>query len=203
LEPALGLNAGFYGLGVLIQILIIGTIIPRTFAGSLNRREMVVLLSYPTKRWKVLLSKIAVGFAVPFVALSVGVLLNTHLVGTSFLRLEPYILMGVIAIQLLYWCSLSMAISIFLKNEIVSIFVFLLLMLGLEFNPLTLSGQYAYLTQLRSNMVMFDYISCFIYGSQSRYSFSDFSVAISFPLLVSLALILLSMVYFEKVMQLD
>jgi len=195
------LNQGFYGFGILIQILMIGTITPRTFAGSINRREMVVLLSYPTKRWKILLSKIVVSFAVPFIALSLGVLLNTYLFGASFLTFAPYVLMLVIAIQVLYWCSLSMFISIMLKNEIVSVFVFLLFMFGLELNPLTASGQFAYLTQLRSNMVMYGSILSLVQGSGTLSS--DFGIAIGFPLLVSFALILLAIAYFEKVMQLD
>lgn len=197
------LNHGFYGLGILLQMLIIGIIIPRTFAGSINSRQVVVLLSYPIKRWTILLSKLLTNFIVLTAALSLGVILNSSLLGLSLLEPAIYILLGVIAIQVLFWCALSMFISIMLKNEAVSVFVFLLLMFGLEFNPLATSGTYAYLTQLRSNNVMYNYLTSMFYRTTSLFTFQDFTTAIVFPVSISLILIILSVVYFEKVMQVD
>jgi len=197
------LNHGFYGLGILLQILTIGVIIPRTFAGSINRGEMLVLLSYPTRRWTILLSKLFTNIIILTAVLGFGVLLNSLLLGVSFLEPAPYVLIAVIAIQVLFWSALSSFISIMIKNEAVSVFVFLLLMFGLEFNPMALSGSYTYLTQLRSNNVMYNYLTSVFYHTPSLFTYQDFMTAITFPITVSLILIVLSLIYFEKVMQFD
>ncbi len=197
------LNQGFYQFGILLQILIIGIIVPRSFAGSISSRQLMVWLSYPTKRWKILLSKLVANFLVLAGTLAFAVLINSALMGVSFLEPGPYVLIAVVAILVMFWCAISMFISVMVKNEAVSVFGFLLLMFGLEFNPLATSGAYASLTQLRSNMVLYNYLTSLAYGTRSIYTFQDFTTALVFPLAISLVLILFSVVYFEKVLQID
>jgi ABC-type transport system involved in multi-copper enzyme maturation permease subunit len=197
------LNRGIYGLGILFQILIIGILVPRSFAGSLSRREIAVLLSYPVNRWAVLSSKILTSFLTFFAVLALAILIDIPLMSLSFFEPAPYILMAVVAIQVLFLCTLAMFISLMLKSEIVSIFVFLLLMLGLEFNPMASSGAFSYLTQIRSNNVMFQYLTSIFYNQNSQFTFRDFGTALGFPLLASLLLITFSFIYFQKMMQID
>ena len=199
------LNDGIYGLGILLQILIIGVLIPRSFAGSINRRETNVILSYPVKRKTLLASKILTNFLLFFGLLSLGVLINTYLLGLSYFELAPYVLIAIIGIQVLFLCGLSIFISLLLKNEVISIFAFLLIMLGLEFNPMAMSGFASNLTQIRSNDVMFQYLVGVLYGKNPgyTYTFQDFSTALGFPLLIGLLLIVASFIYFQWVLQID
>jgi ABC-type transport system involved in multi-copper enzyme maturation permease subunit len=197
------LNSGIYGLGILLQMLIIGVLVPRSFAGSISRRETNVLLSYPTKRTILLASKIAASFLVFFGALSLGVLFNVYLLGVSYFELAPYVLIAVISVQILFLCGLSLFISLLLKNEVLSIFAFLLIMFGLEFNPAATSGFLSNFTQIRSNNVMFQYLTTILYGSKATVTLGDFGIAIGFPLLTGLALIAASFIYFRWVLQLD
>lgn len=197
------LNRGIYGIGILMQILIVGLIVPRSFAGSISRREIVVLLSYPVKRWAVLLSKI-VGNLIPMLTvLYAAILMAVPLLGLGFFEAAPYVLILTVSIQVLFLFSVAMFISILVRNEIVSIFIFLLLMLGIEFNPLTISGPFTYLTQIRSNDILYQYLASVFYHAPSAYGFDQFAFAVSFILLISLALITIVFVYYQKVMQID
>ena len=197
------LNRGIYGIGILLQILIVGLIVPRSFAGSISRREIVVLLSYPVKRWTLLLSKILANFLPLMALLSCAIFAAVPLLGLSLLEAAPYALILTASIQLLFLFSIAMFISVIVKNEIVSIFVFLLLMLGIEFNPLTMSGPFTYLTQIRSNDILYQYLAGVFYNSPSAYGFDQFISALSFILLVSFLLITSVFVYYVHVMQVD
>ena len=199
------LNGGIYGLGILLQILIIGVLIPRSFAGSINRRETNVILSYPVKRTTLLASKILANFLLFFGLLSLGVLINAYLLGLSYFEPAPYVLIAIIGVQVLSLCGLSMFISLVLKNEVISIFAFLLLMLGLEFNPMAMSGFALNLTQIRSNNVMYQYLVGVLYGKDTGYAyvFQDFSMALGFPFFMGLLLIVASFIYFQWVLQID
>jgi ABC-type transport system involved in multi-copper enzyme maturation permease subunit len=195
------INSGIYGLGFLLLMLIIGLIIPRTFAGSLNRRETLVFLSYPVKRRTVLLGKFIANYLMFLLVLSTAVMLQIPLVGLSPLDAAPYALIITIAIQLLLLCSIAMFISVTLKNEIISVFMFLTFMFGIEFSPAILSTTYAYLTPVNSNNILYRGFTSLFYEGQV--TSSQFSTALAFPLLATLILLIISLVYFEKVMQLD
>jgi len=199
----LDLNSYAYSFGILIQLLIPGMIIPRSFAGSISRREIVVLLSYPVKRWAVLLSKIITNCLVLFAAYSFAVLVNVPLLGLNPLQPAPYILMAIIFIQTLFLCTTAMFISITLKNEIVSIFVYILLFFGLEFNLKTFGNPYPYFTLMKGNDVMYKYLTSFIYPHRNPFTVQEFNIALGFPLLTSLLLIIISLIYFQWVMQID
>jgi hypothetical protein len=151
-----------------------------------------------------LLSKITVNFLAFFAALSFAVLLNVPLLGMSFLEPAPYILIAIVSVQVLFLFALSMFISLMLKNEVISAFVFLLLMFGLEFNPIATSGgTFSNLTQIKSNNVMYQYLCSFFYPVKPPITVQDFGLALGFPLLVTLVLFALSFIYFQWVMQLD
>lgn len=197
------INSGIYGLGILLQMLIIGVLVPRSFAGSISRRETNALLSYPIKRTILLASKIIASFLVFFVALSIGVLINVYLLGVSYFEPAPYVLMAIIGVQVLFLSSLSIFISLLLKNEVLSIFTFLLIMLGLEFNPSSASGFLSNFTQIRSNNTMFQYLTNILYGNRATPNMGDFNIALGFPLLTGLALIAASFIYFRWRLQLD
>ena len=197
------LNKGIYGIGILLQILTVGLIVPRSFAGSFGRREIVVLLSYPVKRRSLLLSKIVANFLALLAMLSCAILVAVPLFGLSFFEAAPYALILTSSIQLLFLFSIAMFISVIVKNEIVSVFVFLLVMFGVEFNPLTTSGAFAYLTQIKSNDILYQYLTALFYNTSSAYGFDQFIFALSFTLLISFALITSAFVYYTYVMQVD
>jgi len=196
------LNRGIDGIGILLQILIVGVIVPRSFAGSFSRREIVVLLSYPIKRSTLLLSKIAAGYLPMLAVLSSAILVAVPISGLSFFEAAPYALILTSSIQLLFLFSIAMFVSIFLKNELVSVLGFLLLMFGIEFNPVTLFGTFT-LTQIRNNDILYQYLTATLYGASGAYSFDQFISTLAITLFISLALIALAFVYYIRVMQVD
>jgi ABC-type transport system involved in multi-copper enzyme maturation permease subunit len=199
------LNNGIYGLGIMLQMLVIGVLMSRSFAGSLGRRETNVLLSYPVKRTTLLASKFLVNFLLFFGLLAFGVAVNSYLLGLSFLEPAPYLLIGVIGVQVFFLCSLSLFVALLLKSEVISIFAFLLLMSGLEFSPVATGGWAKNLTQIASNGTMYQYLVTALYGKTSgyTYTFQDFSTALSFSLLTGLLLLALSLIYFRWGLQID
>lgn len=195
----------------IFQILIVGAIVSRTFAGSIHSREVLVLLSYPVKRWGVFLSKIIANFLTIF-AIFAGVgLLNIPLMGLSPLEPAVYVLIAIILVQLFFLFTVDIAISLALKNEIISIFVFILLMFGIEFFAATLGFPYRYFTLSKGSEVMFGYLTFLAHASSTPspvtgeppFTFQEFTVALTFPLLTSIFLLVISLIYFQWMMQLD
>jgi ABC-type transport system involved in multi-copper enzyme maturation permease subunit len=192
-----------WGFGTLLHILIVGVIVPRSFAGSINKREIVVLLSYPVKRWAVLSSKIITSCFVVFGAYALAVLIDIPLLSLNPFQPAPYILMAIIFIRTLFLCTVVMLISIALKNETISMFVSTLLFLGLEFTLTTFEDPYPYLTSMKGNEVMYDYLTSFFYPMRAHFTAQEFNIALGFPLLTSLILIVISLIYFQWMMQID
>lgn len=199
----LDLNVYTHSFGFLLHILIVGVIVSRSFAGSINKREIVVLLSYPVRRWAVLLSKIVTSCFVVFGAYAFAVLIDIPLLGLNPFQPAPYILMAIIFVRTLFLCTVVMFMSIALKNEMISMFVFTLLFIGLEFTLETFEDPYPYLTSMKGNEVMYDYLTSFFYPMGAHFTAQEFNIALGFPLLTSLILIIISLIYFQWMMQID
>lgn len=206
-----GIHSHIHGYGLIYQILIVSVMVSRSFAGSINRREIITLLSYPVKRWKLLLSKIITTLFMIFIILAFSVSLNIPLLGLSPLNPDIYVAMAIMFTQLLYLCTVAMTISIVLKNEVLSIFTFILLLFGLEFSLGTSGAPYRFFTLFGGNEVMFRYITFFLHPKQLPpfvepklpFTFQEFTIALGYPLLTSAILLAILFAYFQWVMQID
>lgn len=193
-------------------IMIVGVIIPRSFAGSLRNREIVVLLSYPLKRWSIFLSKFLVNYLMLSAIFSFVVFLDVPLLGLSPLNPEIYVAILILCIQLLFLCAVATAISLTVKNEVISVFVFILLFFGLEFSLVAFEPPYKYLTLAEGSNVIFTYLTDlitrasrppFLSPPSSKFTFQDFTLAFASPLLTSAILLIAAFIYFQWIMQID
>lgn len=204
-----GLRSYIFGSGLLYHILIVATIIPRSFAGSMSHREIVTLLSYPVKRWKLLSSKIVTNLLMIVAVFAFAVSLNIPLLNLSTQNPDIYVTIAVIFIQLLYLSTIVMTISLALKNEVLSVFTSILLLFGLEFSLKTFGAPLKYFTLFEGNNVIFNYLAFIIHPPSSGYpvpspfTFEEFAIALGYPLLTSAILLAILFIYFERVMQID
>ncbi|MDH5770720.1 MAG: ABC transporter permease [Candidatus Bathyarchaeota archaeon] len=196
--------------GLIYLILITATIVSRSFAGSIGRREIKTLLSYPIKRWEILLAKFITNLLIVFGILAFVVFLNIPLLGLDLFNIEIYILIAILFIQLFYLCTIATTISAVVKNEALSIFVFIFLLFGLEFSLGPSEAPYKYFTLFKGNEVMFGYITFLLRPPQSPFgfveppfTFQEFTTALGYPLLTSVILLIILLIYFQWIMQID
>jgi ABC-type transport system involved in multi-copper enzyme maturation permease subunit len=176
----------------------------RSFAGSIGRGETKLLLSYPVKRWQLFLSKfMAMFFAVFFIY---GAAYSVHLYLDSLSLLEPmfYLTLFVFLLQLMFVCVVTVAISMLVKNEIMSLFASILLLLGFD----NIVGIQSYISTHGRFRVLFGYFGELThetppFGDTFIVTADDVLVAILGPVLVFAVLIVLSFVYFVRFMEVD
>jgi len=194
----------FMSVGPMVQILVISVLIPRSFAGSFSRREMNVLLSYPVKRWEILASKTVTAFLVFFGALVFAFLLYVPLSAISLFSDEIYTVLGVVALHTAFLVSTAIFISLAIKNEAMSAFFLVLTLLGLEFTLTTSQEPYRYFALTKGGDVLWAWTWKSLHPSFPReVAFGQFSIALAYPLVTSILLIVASFIYFKWIMQLD
>jgi len=178
----------------------------RGFAGSSSKGEDKLLLSYPVKRWHLFVSRfIALFFtfiAVFFAAYSMHIYLS---VLSPF---EPLFYVGLFGLflQILLVCAITIAISMFTKNEAISILSSVLLLIGID----SITGGYSYLSAEGRLKYISAYFGEYILGKSTAGTEQLFVlttegliVAISLPLLISLFLLVMSFAYFTRFMEVD
>lgn len=186
-----------------ILVLIVGVLLSRSLAGSLNKREVITLLSYPIKRWHLLLSKFLVNFVMIYIVSSATLLLNSLLLLSS--PLEPVFVVSLVIlfIQLLFMCSVTTAISIAVHSEVASILGSILLLYGLEALSTTLKSSFTGISLSQGCMVMFGYLTSWFYHVTTEFEFQEFFLAFSFSAVTSTLLLIITFAYFQRIMQID
>jgi len=179
-------------------------LLSRSFAGSLGNGETKVLLSYPVKRWQLFVSKFAAMFLVVFFIY--GTAYSIHLYLDSLSLLEPmfYLTLFVFLLQLMFVCAVTMAISLVVKNEIMSLLASILLLLGFD----NIVGNHSLLSTQGRFMALFGYFGELThgikpFGDNFVVTVDDVLLAILGPVLIFAVLIVLSFVYFIRVMEVD
>jgi ABC-type transport system involved in multi-copper enzyme maturation permease subunit len=186
------------------SIFVIGAIFARSFAGSLAKGETKQILSYPVKRWQLFMSKFTVLFLVISAVYCSVFSANMYLHVLSPLEPMLYVSMLGLILEILFFCSLSVTFSLIVKNEIVTILAPILLLSGVEGILKTMS-YWSYADRFK---LMFSYFSSLIhskipFGTMHPTTFEELVLSIAIPIGLSVLLLVLSLVYFTRLQELD
>lgn len=171
----------------------------RSYAGTLDRGEIKMLLSYPIKRWELFSAK----FVTQFFVLS-AIYLAIFSLNIPLLELNPFSPMLYASIlgfllHLLVVCSVTTAVSLLVKKETITVLVSAIPLFGLE----TIGGKNSIFTGIGRSNIIFDFFKQSLVISSESVAFDDFVLAIGFPLVISAFLILISLTYFSFIMEVD
>ncbi|XHH08980.1 MAG: ABC transporter permease [Candidatus Bathyarchaeia archaeon] len=178
----------------------------RGFAGSCSKGEDKLLLSYPLKRWHLFTSKFIALFCTFIVVFFAAYSMHIYLAVLS--PLEPLFYVGLfgLVLQALLAATVTMTVSMFTKNEAVSILSSILLLIGIEIaagsgNYLSAQGRLRYISAYFSRLVRPDVVP----ADESLFNPTTGGVimVIAIPLIISLVLLILSHVYFTRFMEVD
>ncbi len=206
LNPELNYVNLYEGSGTVFLFLTfsIGAFLSRSFAGSLGKGEIKVLLSYPVKRWQLFLSKFLTMFIAVF--LIYGTAYSLHLYLDSLSVIEPMFYLSLFAflLQLMLACAVSVAIAMVVRTEVMSMLAAVLILLGLD----SIVGAQSYLSTQGRFMFLFGYVGQQThrlppFGNNIVVTFNDAIMAISIPLLIFVVLFSASFVYFARIMEVD
>ncbi len=176
----------------------------RSFAGSAGRGEVKMLLSYPIMRWQIFISKFVTNFLVIFGVY--GTVYSLHMYLDALSPFEPmfYLSLFGFLLQLMLSCSISVAISLATKNEIMSFLSTVLLLFGLD----SVAGGLNVLSGQGRFMFLFGYFGKLThiyppFGTNFIVGLNDVGMAIAIPVSIFVFLIVLSFTYFVRIMEVD
>ncbi len=182
----------------LFLIFITGVLFCHSYAGGISRGETKMVLSYPVQRSKLFLSKFIALFAV----LSI-VYVGVFALQIPLLTLNPfepmfYASVLLVLLQLSLVCTLSTALSIVTKNEVLSILASALVLFGIE----SIASSDSIVSFTGRFTTGFTFARQYVYGGLSAPLidglFSVFVVAG-----ISVLLFVFCFVYFTRKMEID
>ncbi len=183
----------------LFLIFITGVLFCHSYAGGISRGETKMVLSYPVQRGKLFLSK----FIALFTVLSIAYI-GVFALQIPLLALNPfepmfYASLLLVLLQLLLVCTISTALSIVTKNEVLSILASALLLFGIESvisseSLATFTGRFT---------TGFTFIRQYVYGGLSSTPLTDGLSSVFAVGGVSVLLLVFSYVYFTRKMEID
>lgn len=184
----------------------VGAVFARGFAGSSSKGEDKLLLSYPVKRGHLFISKFIAMFFTFIVVFFAAYSMHIYLAVLS--PFEPMFYVGLFGLflQILLVCAVTITISIFTKNEAVSILSSVLLLIGID----SIAGGNSYLSAEGRLQYICAYFGQLIrdegaFPIQQLFDLTTEGVimVISIPLIISVLLLVLSFVYFTRFMEVD
>jgi ABC-type transport system involved in multi-copper enzyme maturation permease subunit len=196
----------YYGSDTVFVILTLvsSAFFSRSFAGSMERGEVKLMLSYPIRRGQLFLSKFTAMFLVVFV--TYGLAYSLHLYIDALSLFEPMFYLSLFAffLQLLLACAVSVALSLVTKSEVMSILAAVLFLLGID----SLSGSGNYLSAQGRFRFLFQYFGELTHGSLSLgdnfvVTSEDIVITVLVPIIIFISLLILSFAYFTRVMEVD
>lgn len=199
LSPSLESLRGSNSFLSIFVIFIAGTIFSRSFAGSLDRGETKMLLSYPIKRWELFLTKFITQFFVLFAIYFTVSSLNIPLMGLSPFEPLFYASFLGLLLHLMVVCTIATAISLLVKKETITVLVSTIFLFGLE----TIADNQSYLSGNGRSKIIFEFVQQSIGISSQSIAFQEFALALLLPIVTSLFLFLLSLIYFSFIMEVD
>jgi hypothetical protein len=116
----------------LFLIFVAAALFCHSYAGSLSKGETKLILSYPVQRSQLFLAKFLALFTVLFAVYAGVFALQIYLLALSPFEPLLYASLLFVALQLLLVCTISTALSVITKNEMLSILVSALLLFGIE-----------------------------------------------------------------------
>ncbi|HDQ05927.1 MAG TPA: hypothetical protein ENN36_04290, partial [Candidatus Bathyarchaeota archaeon] len=176
----------YYGSGTVFVILTIvaGAFFSRSFAGSIGRGEVKLMLSYPIKRWQLFLSKFTAIFLVVFVIYGSTYSLHLYLDALSLFEPMFYLSLFAFLLQLMLACAVSVAVSLVTKNEVMSILTTVLLLLGIDSvassSYLSAQGRFQFLFQYFGELTH----GSLPFGDNLMVTAEDITVAVTVPVMI-------------------
>jgi ABC-type transport system involved in multi-copper enzyme maturation permease subunit len=187
----------------LILTLITCTLVSHSFAGSFGRGDLKGMLSYPVKRWQVFLSKV---FALNLIIFSIyasAYAINLYVNSISLLEPLFYVSLFAIFLQLEFACAVSTGISMLTKNELMSIIVSFMLLLGLD-TAFSYDSIFSSIGRFRFIFGYFEQLTqTSPYFILPEATFEQFTSSIVFPLLIASVALVVVFVYFTRKMEVD
>jgi len=177
-----------------------GAIYSHIFAGSISRGETKMLLSYPVKKWWLLLSKFVTNLFLFFIIYVATTLVNIPLLALNPFEPMLYITFVSIFLQLIFLCSAVMIISLLLKNEIASILVSIILFLGIEVVGANNNNILSFYVRHKT---IFNFFEQIFHNANAEITFQEALTALVLPVVVSALFLLISFLYFDHKMELD
>ncbi|MBN2261103.1 MAG: ABC transporter permease subunit [Clostridiales bacterium] len=176
----------------------------RTFAGSIEKGKLKLLLSYPIKRWQLFFSKFSAMFIPLFIIYGTAFSINIYL---DHLRpLEPLFFLSLFAflLHLMVVSSVSISLSMVIKNEILSMMASILLIIGIE-NLFSIPNFFSTEGRLTYQFQYFGELSHNIkpFGDDFIVTSGDVIVTFLIPILIFSSLFVLSFIYFKRFMEID
>ncbi|MCW4010135.1 MAG: ABC transporter permease [Candidatus Bathyarchaeota archaeon] len=189
---------------MLIMTIGAGAFFARTYAGSISRGETKIMLSYPIKRWQLFFSKFTAMFLIIFVIYGATYSMHFYLDGIALSEPMFFVTLLSFLLQLMLACSFSIAVSMVTKSEIMSILAAVLLLMGID----SVVGTQGYFSAQGRLYYLFQYYGELTHGSpplgdQFIVTANDVTVAVLFPAVVTVLLLIGSYVYFTRYLEVD
>jgi ABC-type transport system involved in multi-copper enzyme maturation permease subunit len=183
----------------LFLIFITGVLFCHSYAGSISRGETKMVLSYPVQRSKLFLAK----FIALFTVLSI-VYVGVFALQIPLLALDPFELMFyasflLVLLQLFLVCTISTALSVVTKNEVLSILASALLLFGIE----SVASSESLVTFTGRFTSGFTFVRQSVYGGLSSAPLTDGLFSVFAVGGISVLLLVFSYVYFTRKMEID
>ncbi len=182
----------------LLLIFIAGVLFCHSYAGGISRGETKMVLSYPVQRSKLFLAKFIALFTV-LAAVYVGVFaLQIPLLALNPFEPMFYASVLLVLLQLLLVCTISTALSVVTKNEVLSILASALLLFGIE--SVAQESLVSFTGRFTNG---FTFIRQYVYGGLSFTPLIDGLFSVFVVGGVSVSLLVFSFVYFTRKMEID
>jgi ABC-type transport system involved in multi-copper enzyme maturation permease subunit len=182
----------------------VGAVFSHSFAGSLSKGEVKILLSYPVKRWQLFLSKFITLLLVLFVVYSSVFSAQIYLYSLS--PFEPLFYVSLLSLffELLFMSAITVTVGLAVKYETISVLVSIILLYGINSLTTLLSPVYS----TGRFRILFGYFGQLSHGELPSGFLTvppieSVALAVAIPTIVSAALLALSLVYFSRVMEID
>ena len=188
----------------LLVVFLAGILFASNVARAFENREMLTLLTCPTKRHHVILSKFSVNFLILYFAFGIPFALDMMLLGINPLNLDMYIWLFILFLPILFACSIALFASVTLKTTGPSAVIPPLMFLGLIKLLDSVNEEACDLLYSTWDEKLFNAVKNFLsFSLASPWVGTEFSYVVLYRLLLPVLLIVLSVIYFQKWVQLD
>ncbi|MFB0543548.1 MAG: hypothetical protein ACETVR_02085, partial [Candidatus Bathyarchaeia archaeon] len=200
--PKMG-GGGIYELEMIFNLVLLPIAITAgpVFAHSISReftdRELITLLTQPVEKWMVISAKLITNTLMLYLASALPLILETYLLLVE----KPVVLLAILVtllIHILFVSSVVTALALTTKNIILTILGSLFLFLGLDF----LVGGHPFYKNL-SPMTILCFLEDILVGTSYEVSLKTFLGAFFCQFSLPILLLILCVMYFHYVMQLD
>jgi ABC-type transport system involved in multi-copper enzyme maturation permease subunit len=188
----------------LYLIFVVSAIFALSFSGSYVKKETKLLLSYPVKRWQLFLSKFSALFLTVFVVYSAVFSLQVYLQLLSPFEPMFFVTLLGLFLQMLLFCSIATSLSLIIKSEIISILASILLLYGLE-GILSPGSYWSYTGRFK---FIFGYFGVITHGElpsglMNNPTIENVAISVVIPLVISSFLLISSLFYYTRIMEID